>query len=162
MFKLTFNNIELSLYFSIRHFFFKYKDFGIDKIDEKIKNGTLSPRMSQYLSQQARLYALDNIFWLRENLYSDRLKFVKRNKFKFFYLFLLFIIVVEYYIPTLIIRNEMIEIMKESINFIQDYNEFKNSNELLNITNIDITIENSSNKLWLEESQKIAKTINKD
>jgi hypothetical protein len=57
------------------------------------------------LGQQFLAYALDNIYYLRDNLYSDRLRFVKRNKYKYLYFFILFIMIIEYYIPTVIIRN---------------------------------------------------------
>ena len=97
MFKLTCNNVELSLYLSIRYFFVKLISFRPE------------PYSAWYYRYPCACSGLiDDIAIIRENLYNDRYIFVKRNKFKYFYLFLLFIMVVEYYIPTIIIRNEII------------------------------------------------------
>ena len=96
MFKLTLKNIELSLYFSLRYFSIFLNQYQ--------KGGTsYTYRHISWI--QICTSFLNDITYLRPNLFQDRFISVKRNKFKFFYLFLLFIIVVEYYIPTLIIRS---------------------------------------------------------
>lgn len=150
MFKLTRNNIELSLYFSIRYFFIKLIYFRP------------APYSAWYYRHPNACNGLiDDIAIIRENLYNDRYIFVKRNKFKFFYLFLLFIMVIEYYIPTLIIRNEMIEIMKEAVDSVENNNSIINMvkipNGLSTRVLLDSMFENPANKLWIEEIQKMIK-----
>ena len=143
IFKLTLKNIELSLYFSLRFFCTSLSQY--QKCGDMYKYRRISwiPVCSCFLN---------DITYLRPNLFQDRFIPVKRNKFKFFYLFLLFIMVVEYYIPTLIIRNEMLEIMKEAIDNVENNNNniinmVEMPNDFLNRVLIDSMIENSSNKL---------------
>jgi hypothetical protein len=66
---------------------------------------------------------LNYITYLRPNIFQDRFLSVKRNKYKYLYFFILFIIVIEYYIPTGIIYN-FSESLEESVQFSDDVNNF--------------------------------------
>ena len=93
IFKLTLNNIELSLYFSLYNF---------SGLRSHLKGG--SHYKYRYLSYMVVCCDfLNEITYLRPFLFQDRFLSVKRNKYKFFYLFILYIIIVEYYLPTIII-----------------------------------------------------------
>jgi hypothetical protein len=98
MFELTYNNIELSLYYSIRNFSARLRYF--------LYGGKNYKYRYQEPSLSALLF-LNNIGDLRPTLFEDRFKYIKRNKLKYLYLFILFIIVVEYYIPTSIIESNL-------------------------------------------------------
>jgi len=95
IFKLTLNNIELSLYFSLYHF---SRTQPYLKGNERYKY--------RYLSFMVVCCDfLNYITYLRPNIFQDRFLSVKRNKYKYLYFFILFIMIIEYYIPTVIIRN---------------------------------------------------------
>ena len=100
IFKLTKNNVELSLYFSIRHF--------NSQLTEHQKGGRF---YGFSWSRSWRLVCsqfLNELTFLRPFLFQDRFLSVKRNKYKFLYLLILYIIVVEYYIPTFLISNTLL------------------------------------------------------
>jgi hypothetical protein len=96
IFKLTLNNVELSLYYSIRHF------------TSALSSSRYGERMYKYRYQDFMVVCctyLNYITYLRPNIFQDRFLSVKRNKYKYLYFFILFIIIIEYYIPTGIIYN---------------------------------------------------------
>ena len=97
MFKLTFNNVELSLYLSLRYFFFKIYDPR--RTSKQLRNDEFKLNLPYACNGY-----INEIAIIRENLYNDRYLFVTRNKYKYFYLFILYIIIVEYYLPTSFLR----------------------------------------------------------